>query len=168
MTRPAIEVRLATPEDLETAGEVVRAAYFALPDYPRDREYDQIIGDVAGRAAHSTVVVAVAGERIVGCLTYLADSTHPDAEHGDPDAATFRYFGVHPDAQGLGVGAAMVAWCEQQARRDGLRRIRIHTLESMPAAQRLYLHLGFERDEANDEDWDGIRGLAYVRHLPSA
>ena len=35
----------------------------------------------------------------------------------------------------------------------------------MPGAQRLYLRMGFLRDPDNDEDWDGITGLAFVYHL---
>jgi hypothetical protein len=34
----------------------------------------------------------------------------------------------------------------------------------MPGAQRLYDRLGFVRDPAGDDNWDGIVGLAYVFH----
>ena len=36
-------------------------------------------------------------------------------------------------------------WCLQRARTDGRLRLRIHTLESMPGAQRLYERMGFAR-----------------------
>jgi hypothetical protein len=53
-----------------------------------------------------------------------------------------------------------------RARREqGWARLRIHTLEAMPAAQRLYLRKGFVHDPDNDQDWDGILGIAYVMHL---
>jgi GNAT superfamily N-acetyltransferase len=67
--------------------------------------------------------------------------------------------------QGQGVGAAMLEWIVGRARRDGRHRIRIHTLESMPGAQRAYARFGYVRDPEHDEDWDGIKGLAYVLHL---
>ena len=84
--------------------------------------------------------------------------------HSSDGAASFRYFGVHPSAQGTGVGEAMVQWCIDTAGAAGRERIRIHTLESMPGAQRLYLRMGFLRDPSNDEEWDGIKGLAFVYH----
>lgn len=161
-----VDVREASPaDDLSVAGEVIRQAYFALPGYPRDPEYDEVIADVATRVGESVVVVATLDERVVGCLTYVADHHDPHAEFQDPDGASFRYFGVVPDVQGRGIGQAMVEWCVRRARADGRRRLRIHTLESMPAAQRMYVRMGFERDPENDEEWDGIRGVAFVLHL---
>jgi GNAT superfamily N-acetyltransferase len=161
-----LEVRQATPaDDLQAAGHVVRTAYFALSGYPHDPEYDDMIADVAARVTESVVVVAMLDQQVVGCLTYVPDHHDPHAEFDDVDGASFRYFGVLPDVQGRGVGQAMVEWCVGRARADGRRRVRIHTLESMPAAQRMYLRMGFERDPENDEDWDGIKGIAFVLHL---
>jgi len=159
----ALSVRpLQSGDDARAAGELIQAAYFQLPGYPRDEEYDVSLAAVALRATESDVVVAVDGDRIVGCVTYIADHRNPEFEFADEDAASFRYFGVAPSEQGKGIGAAMVNWCIAQARQDGQQRLRIHTLESMPGAQRLYERLGFHRDPANDEDWDGIKGIAYT------
>lgn len=158
-----LEVRRLEPgDDAAEAGVIVQDAYFPLPGYPRDDEYDLLLADVDGRA--NDVVVALVDGHLVGCLTYVADMHNPHAEFDDVDAASFRYFGVHPSAQGSGVGEAMVQWCINTARGDGRHRIRIHTLESMPGAQRLYLRMGFVRDPDNDEEWDGIKGLAFVYH----
>jgi GNAT superfamily N-acetyltransferase len=160
-----VAVRLIEPgDDLERAGEIVRAAYFALPGYPRDPEYDVEIGDVAARVADDDVAVALLDGRIVGCLTYVGPAS-PHHEFDDPQAASFRFFGVDPAVQGAGVGEAMVDWCIARAREQGWARLRIHTLASMPAAQRLYLRKGFLPDPDNDEDWDGIIGHAFVMHL---
>jgi GNAT superfamily N-acetyltransferase len=161
----SVEVRLlADGDDLAAAGRLVQQAYFALPGYPHDEEYDVVIGDVAARVDDAQVVVAFDDGRLVGCLTYVPDHHGPHAEFDDEHAASFRYFGVDPAAQGKGVGEAMVQWCIDAARRDGRHRLRIHTLESMPAAQRLYLRMGFVREPELDEDWDGIKGLAYAYH----
>ncbi len=161
----ALEVRLmSAQDDAEAVGEIVRRAYFDLPDYPRDREYDVIIGEVAQRALEDEVAVAVLDGRIVGCLTYVG----PQSEHyefADPHAASFRYFGVDPSVQRAGVGEAMVRWCIDRARGQGHHRLRIHTLESMPGARRLYERMGFERDPQFDEDWDGIIGMSFVLPL---
>ncbi len=161
-----LEVRvLAAGDDAAAAGAIVQAAYFQLPGYPHDAEYDLLLADVAGRAREARVVVAVIDGQLVGCLTYVADMSGPHGEFDDAEAASFRYFGVRPSVQGSGVGEAMVQWCIHTARTAGRQRIRIHSLESMPGAQRLYLRMGFLRDPANDEEWDGIKGLAFVYHL---
>lgn len=159
----AVVIRLLSDgDDADAAGAVVKSTYLTLPDYPRDDVYDEALAAVAERAKQSEIVVAVDGTQIVGCLTYVADHTDPAYEFDDPDGASFRYFAVSPVVQGQGVGKAMVEWCIARARNDGKRRLRIHTLESMPAAQRLYERIGFRRDPVNDEDWDGIKGIAYV------
>lgn len=158
-----IEVRPATADDdLAAAGRVVQRAYFAIPGYPRDPDYDEEIGDVAGRMDGATVLLAVRDGEIVGCATYIAEHHHPHAEHDDPEAATFRAFAVAPEAQGAGVGGRMLQWLTERAAVDGKRRIRIHTLDCMTAAQRTYERAGYRRDPQHDEEWDGILGLAYV------
>jgi len=140
---------------------VVQDAYFALDGYPRDEDYDRLLGEVAARAADADVVVAIVDDRIVGCLTFVPGHDNAHAEFRDEGAASFRYFGVDPASAGLGVGEAMVRWCVDEARRLGRTRLRIHTLTMMHGAQRLYERLGFVRDPSYDEDWDGIVGLAY-------
>lgn len=162
----AVVVRPLEPgDDTDEAGRVVQQSYLQLPDYPRDDEYDAALADVADRALTSEIVLALNEGEIVGCLTYISDASNPDYEFSDPEGASFRYFAVDQAAQGRGVGAAMVEWCIARARRDGKRRLRIHTLESMPAAQRLYERLGFRRDPETDENWDGIKGISYVFDL---
>lgn len=162
-------IRHDDPDEMAAAGAVVRAGYFALADYPHDEEYDVVIGAVADRAHESEVVVAVDDDgTVLACLTYVAHHEAPHAEHGDEGAATFRYFAVSPDAQGRGVGEAMVRWVVGRALADGKERIRIHTIPVMTAAMRLYDRLGFERDPSQDEDWDGVVGLGYVLGLRPA
>lgn len=156
---------LAPTDDAALAGRIVQQAYASLVDAPHDDEYHALLGHVAGRVHESVVVVAVLDDAIVGCLTYVPDHLSAHFEFDDRDAASFRYFGVLPGLHGRGVGEAMVQWCIDRARHDGRARIRIHSLESMPAAQRLYLRMGFVRDPDGDENWDGIIGLSFVLHL---
>ena len=158
-------VRLLQPDDdQQMLGRLVQHAYFALPGYPHDPDYDDSLADIAGRVGEAQVVVAELDGELVGCLTFVPDQTSDHHEFDDPYCASFRYFGVSPAAQGQGVGEAMVRWCIDAARAAGQQRLRIHTLETMPGAQRLYQRLGFARDPEGDEEWDGIKGLAYVFH----
>ena len=163
-----LEVRRARPgDDLAAAGRIVQLAYFGLPGYPHDEEYDITIGEVADRATDTTtsVVVGLLDGRLVGCLTYVDHPDNPHHEFDDAEAATFRFFGVDPSVLGRGVGEAMVQWCIHEAAAAGKARLRIHTLESMQGAQRLYHKMGFQRDPAGDEEWDGVLGLAFVYEL---
>lgn len=158
--------RLAEDDDHRAIGSFVQAAYRGLASYPDDPDYDDVVADVAGRHAEGAeVVVAVIDGRVVGCLTFVAGPGHAHYEFDDPDAASFRYFGVAPDAQGAGVGRAMVGWCIDEARRLERRRLRIHSLEAMVGACRLYEQLGFVRTPAHDGNWDGIIGLAFALEL---
>ncbi|HAN35419.1 MAG TPA: hypothetical protein DCQ52_08205, partial [Acidimicrobiaceae bacterium] len=84
----SLEIRLLAPgDDTATAGAIVQAAYFVLPGYPRDEEYDLLLADVAERAADAQVVVAIERDRLVGCLTYVPDQHNPHAEFDDDEAA---------------------------------------------------------------------------------
>lgn len=107
---PELLVRIArSGDDLEAAGDAVRRAYFALPEYPRDAAYDIVIGDLASRVDEVDVVLALLADRVVGCLTYVADHDNPHAEFDDPGSASFRYFGVDPDGDWDGIiGLAFV------------------------------------------------------------
>ncbi len=160
--------RIAHDDDLERTGALVQAAYRSLPDYPADDEYDRYIGDVGARLEPDgavDVIVAVLDGRIVGCLTFVPGPGTHHHEFDDPEAASFRYFGVDPAVHGVGVGQAMVQWCIDEARRLGRRRIRIHTIPVMEAAQRMYTRLGFLRTPEHDETWGDVEGIAYVLHL---
>jgi GNAT superfamily N-acetyltransferase len=156
---------LTRADDLAAAGEVVRRAYFSLPDYVRDEEYDVVIGDVAGRIDDVVVLGAFDGEAILGCLSFVPHHDGLHAEHGDPHAASFRYFGVDPVAQGRGVGKAMVSWVIDESRRLGKHRVFIHTIPCMQSAMRLYEGMGFVRDPEHDERWGDVDGWAYVLAL---
>ena len=161
-----MEIRpLTRADDLAAAGEVVRRAYFSLPDYVRDEEYDVVIGDVQSRIDTTTVLAALEGSRIVGCLTFVPHHDGEHAEHGDPDAASFRYFGVDPSAHGQGVGKRMVEWVLAESRRLSKKRVFIHTIPCMHAAMRLYEGLGFVRAPEHDERWGDVDGWAYVLAL---
>ena len=127
-----------------------------------------MLADVAGRVRRLDWSSSRSlDDRVVGCLTYVPDHHDPHAEFDDPEGASFRYFGVDPTCRAT---AWARRWCTgacSAPRADGRRRLRIHTLESMPGAQRMYVRMGFERDPENDEEWDGIKGIAYVLHLSS-
>jgi GNAT superfamily N-acetyltransferase len=171
-----ITVRLARPGDYERVGVLTLAAYRALSVDHLWGGYDSDILDTAGRAELSDILVAVDDQdRVVGSVTYVADSSSRWSEWTEPDEAQFRLLAVAPEAQGLGAGVALVEACKERAANAG-QTILIHTTPWMETAQRMYPRHGFvrrvDRDvpyevwnlEGHDgvvDDWIGQPFLAY-------
>jgi ribosomal protein S18 acetylase RimI-like enzyme len=141
------EVREVRPDEYEIAGEVTALAYveFAESASPEWAEYLKRIADIAGRATRTTVLVAVAGDRILGSATLeLTDHiestwTNPVA----PDEAHLRMLGVHPNQRRKGIGRLLVNACIDVARAHGRHRLTLETTDRMRAAQALYRSMGF-------------------------
>ena len=115
-----------------------------------DDGYADELANVATRARHGTVLVAVAGDELLGGVTYVTDRDSPLAEIDVPDAASFRMLGVSPAAQRRGAGRALVEACIELARREGRHEVIIHSTRTMVHAHRLYARLGFRRDPSLD------------------
>ena len=163
----ALHVRPALPEEYEEAGRVVRAAYaeFVRPGETSWQGYLDHVADVAGRAHRALVLVAVEDGRILGSATLeLEGRVDADDAPLPPGEAHVRMLGVHPEARRRGVARALMAACEEEARRRGKTLLTLHTTERMRAAQRMYESLGFERwpDRVFD---DGFVLLTYAKRL---
>jgi ribosomal protein S18 acetylase RimI-like enzyme len=163
----AVEIREARPEEYAKTGVVTADAYrefFAEADADL-RSYLEEIADVEGRAARTTILVAVDGDRIVGSATLELDGrTSEDAGPLAPDEAHIRMLGVHPDARGAGVGRQLMAACEERALAAGRTRMTLHTTTLMRAAREMYGALGYERSEDRVYP-DGFVLLGYSKPL---
>src|ERR1700730_16306881 len=74
------EVREVHPDEYTVAGEVTALAYVEFADSasPEWGDYLKRIADIAGRARRTTVLVAVAGDRVLGSATLeLRDQLEP-------------------------------------------------------------------------------------------
>jgi ribosomal protein S18 acetylase RimI-like enzyme len=112
------------------------------------------------------VAVDPASGAVLGSVTYVPGPDNRLAELARATEAEFRMLGVAPEAQGRGVGDALVRACIDRARAAGRTGIAISTSTRMRAAHRLYERLGFCR--APDRDWSPVPGvhlLAYVLEL---
>jgi hypothetical protein len=69
-----ITVRLAPPNEYDRVGAFTIAAYRALAVDHLFGGYDEKILDIETRAKHSDVLVAIIDDRVVGSVTYVADS----------------------------------------------------------------------------------------------
>lgn len=149
--RAAFEIRDVRPGEHETLGEITVAAYVEAGE--TDEPYFAELRDVATRAALVPVLVAVdhASGAVLGGVTYVpGPGPYHEGLFGQRDAS-FRMLAVSAEAQGRGVGRALVEACIARARSDEREAIGIVTRPFMHAAHHLYETLGFVRYP--EADW---------------
>jgi ribosomal protein S18 acetylase RimI-like enzyme len=138
------------------AGELVVAAYRALPGAHLAGDYAALLADVARRAGEAEVLVAAdapdpAGAgAVLGCVTFVGDHLSPWSELLEAGEASIRMLAVRPDAQRRGIGRSLVDACVARARALGREALMLHTTPWMIAAHRLYEDAGFVRFPARD------------------
>jgi len=140
-----VEVRPVRPEEYRRAGDVVVAAYAALPGAHNSGGYATDLADIDRRAKEAEVFVAVDGDDLVGCVTLVPDSTSPWAELLADDEAGIRMLAVDPVCQGRGVGQLLLNACIARAAGLGRAGLSLHSTPWMNAAHRLYERNHFVR-----------------------
>lgn len=145
------EIREARPDEHGEAGRVTTEAYrefFAPEAIDEDHAYLARIGDIAGRADRTTILVALEDGRILATLTLELEDRIGD-KHGNPPLAPgeahIRMLGVAPAARARGVGGALMAEAEARARAAGKTEMTLNTTHLMTAAQAMYRKMGYER-----------------------
>ncbi len=164
----AVRIREAQSHELDEIGRVTAGAYrefFGDEGPDADPPYLDHIRDVTSRARHTTVLVALLDEAIVGSLTLELDRRiDPDDPPLEHHRASIRMLGVTPAARGRGVGRALMRAAETRARAAGKTELTLHTTHLMTAARSMYESLGYEHtpDEVLP---DGFVLLSYRRRL---
>ncbi|MDI1459792.1 N-acetyltransferase [Catellatospora sp. KI3] len=154
-------VRAAVEADLDEIGELSVAAYRGDGQTREGHPYELHLRDVAARAEHGTVLVAVDEPtgRVLGSVAFTLAGT-PLADLSRPGEAEFRMLAVAPSAQGRGVGEALVRACLDRAAAAGCAAVVICVRDFALAAQRLYQRLGFER--CPERDWSPLPGVVLL------
>jgi len=114
-----------------TGWEAAFASYLAQQSFARELD---TLGDVYA-PPHSVLLLARADGAPAGCVA--CKPLEP------PAVCEMKRLYVRPAFRALGVGEALVRRIMAEARDAGYRRMRLDTLPSMRAAQRLYARLGF-------------------------
>ena len=129
-------------------------------------EYLEHIADVAGRADRTTILVAIEDGRILGTATLELEGRVDEDEDGPllPGESHIRMLGVAPEARGRGVASSLMAECESLASRRGKHLMTLFTTQRMPAAQRMYAALGYDRGPDRVFD-DGFVLLSFSKRL---
>jgi len=150
-----LEIRPVRPDEYAAAGAVTMDAYreFAPQRSPEWAEYLVRIGDIAGRAGHTLVLIALLDGSIAGTATLELDH-RVEADRDPParDEAHLRMLGVDPGLRRRGIARRLVDACIDEARQHGRMRFTLETTERMVAAQALYRAMGFR--------WLGSREVA--------
>lgn len=144
-------VRSAVADDFEAVGHLCVQAYWAgggMVSGDSDR-YERVLRDVAARADHGSVLVAVRADRVVGTVTITPPGSH-FAEICTEGELEFRFLAVAPAHWGTGVGEALSAACIDHARSIGARRVVICVLDGNRKAAGLYERQGFVRMPERD------------------
>ena len=163
--------RRATPADLPAIVALVQAVvplmnaagnYQWTSEYPNEAVFRQ---DVAlGHLWVAEQAGAVVG---VAALTQDQDPEYADADWdaAEPALVTHR-LAVAPAAQGLGVAQALLRQAEAEARRLGLRTLRVDTNSENAATQRLFPKLGYRfAGEIKLAFRPGLRFFCYEKQL---
>ena len=124
-----IEVRPITDSDLASLDERVARRFLGT----LDGQHEMLVGLLDGVPAGSVLIGGPKRDRFPGALYLFA-----------LDVDT-RY-------QNLGVGTALIAAVEEEARRRGLNRVNLEVGETNGDASRLYERLGYVL--CGDAEWD--------------
>ena len=144
--------RLATLSDLHAVEEVVQRAYspyvsrIGRAPGPMLDDYGTLIGQ---RRVH-----VIEREGVVQAVLVLI----PEAE-----AMLLDNVAVAPEAQGSGLGRAMLRFAEQSARDAGYRMVRLYTNQAMTENIALYSRIGYS--EAHRAEEKGLKRVYMVKHL---
>lgn len=107
------------------------AAYLAQQAF--DKEVEEL-PDVYG-PPHGTLLLARINGQPMGCIAIKPYEL--------PDVCEMKRLFVRPGGRGTGLGKALVLAIMDAARVSGYKKIRLDTLPSMAAAQKLYRSLGY-------------------------
>ena len=148
----ALTVRRADTSDIDAMHDLARAAY--RPYVERmGRRPAPMTADYGYAVESGHAWVAQLGDRIVGLLVLEPAEDHLLLEN----------VAVAPQARGLGVGSRLLQLAEEQARRHGLRQVRLYTNEAMSENLAYYPRRGYR--ETHRAIQDGFRRVFFVKDL---
>ncbi|WP_026871537.1 GNAT family N-acetyltransferase [Inquilinus limosus] len=128
----ALTIARETPDQAEVHALLEQADRRSAGLYPEESRHGLDVAALLAQRVH--FFVARLDGRAVGCGGY--------APEGDGTAELKRIF-VATEARGLGIGRALLAALEAEARREGIRLLRLETGVKSTEALGLYRRFGY-------------------------
>ena len=130
-------LRALTLADAQAAAEVIQMAFAAqrIVTRPPSSALRESMASVAAKVAGGGGFGAFADARLIAVALWQAQG----------DALLLGRVGVLPTWRGRGLAEKLVAACEGEGRRQGLKRLRLRARLELPENQRLFARLGFAR-----------------------
>lgn len=142
--KPKIDIQPATINDLKAIKSCAEAAY-QIYVHRIGRKPAPMIADFVEAITKQIIFVARlehAQSNIVGFVVFYERGDHMHLEN----------IAVDPQAQGNGVGHALISFVEQSAETGGCKAVELYTNEKMTENLTLYPKLGYEEIERRQED----------------
>lgn len=162
-----LTIRPIRPGEGARVGELTLAAYDASGGRI-EGDYREWLADAEARVPFAAAVLVAVDDvtgALLGTVTFVLpgdeEFEHPVHE-GD---AGFRMLAVAPEAQGRGVGDALVRACITRAREAGAHRIVISSMEWMTRAHGMYRRRGFVRRPDLDVRFPAGTGFIFTLDL---
>lgn len=134
VNEPELELRLASTADAPAMLDVIHQAFGARPAVdPPAAALSDTVADVERAIEAGHGLVAEADGRMVGCLLTSQDGT----------VGRVHRVSVLPDAQGLGVAAALVRGAAEVLLADGARSLELLCRKEFPQVRQWWLDHGF-------------------------
>jgi ribosomal protein S18 acetylase RimI-like enzyme len=138
-------IREARAGDLPAIAAVAEAAYREFASRLAEGDWPRLVKSLdpeTYRRAGATLLVAEVDGRVCGSVVYCAPGRSDPAVY-PADWASIRALAVDPSARVTGMGRALTQACIDQARKNNVGVIGLHTSEAMVVARGLYERMGF-------------------------
>lgn len=130
------DIRLANSNETSAVRDLVRASYAKYIERI-GKEPAPMLDDYSSLIADGDVWIAMENGEVLGVLVMQPAEDHLFVGN----------VAVRPDQQGRGLGRTLMAFAEEEAKRNGLQEIRLYTNERMFENLTIYEKLGFEETE---------------------
>lgn len=164
----AIEVRRATPADIETVIELITGELASYAEWapgftpvPPPPEMRERLNGLYEDDEQAWILLAFSGDEAVGVVS-LSSITGADARVPPEGTVYLWQMFVRGDWQGSGLGGALLDRLLEEARRRGYERIVLWAAAGAAQARRFYEREGFEL--TGEEDPDSKFGLPLVQY----
>lgn len=116
------------------------------------------------RIARGTCYIAQQDGRIIGTICLYRNSDGSSKHYATPGVFHFGQFAVEPTCQGQGIGRALLAHVEEQAKMQGATHLALDTAEGATHLVNFYSRHGFSVVE--QVDWSETNYLSVIMSKP--